>query len=753
MGFLNEQQISLILRSDLRDPFEVLGMHQGNNGVSVRVFDPAARAITVLDRESGQPAAGMERVHNEGIFEAWIPNRSYFKYDLAVTRHDGTLARFADPYSFLPVISEDARYLFNQGNNQRIYDDLGSHVRVIEGVRGVLFGVWAPNAKRVSLVGQFNDWDGRRHPMRILGTSGIWELFVPGLGLGTVYKYEIKKRQNDHLVMKTDPFGYLQEPFPYHGSVVCDLDAYTWGDHDWIERRAGRSMLKQPMSIYEVHLGSWKKKSATDQDRDYLRWDELAVELAAYVKQMGYTHVELMPVQEHPFVPSWGYQVTGFYAPNHRFGEPAGFQYFVDYMHRQGIGVIQDWVPGHFPKDAFALAHFDGTHLFEHADPREGEHKDWGTLIFNFGRHEVRNFLSANALYWIEKYHIDGLRVDAVASMLYRNYSRKQGEWIANKYGGCENLESIEFLQSVNYLVHTNFPGVMTIAEESTAWPMVSRPTYVGGLGFTYKWNMGWMHDVLLYFSKEPIHRKHHQDQLSFGLWYAFNENFVLVFSHDEVVHGKRSLLEKMPGDTWQKFANLRALYTFMYGHPGKKLLFMGGEFGMHSEWYEKRSIDWHVLEKDTDAPLHRGLQTLVKDLNRLYQAETSLWENDFENSGFEWIDFGDRDQSILSFIRRGTDSKTFTVFVCSFTPVVRSRYRVGVPCSGFFKELLNTDSEFYGGSGVGNSGGVMASDTPWNGRPFSLELTLPPLGVVVFRGEMPEPPAEPADSPSAKGA
>jgi 1,4-alpha-glucan branching enzyme len=740
MPFLNDQQISAILRSDLRDPFELLGLHREHDGVSIRVFHPTAAAVAVHERGAATAIGQMERVHQDGVFVIHLPDRQFFAYDLAITRQDGIVIRVIDPYCFLPVMSEESRYLFNQGNHQRIYDDLGSHPRAIDGAAGVVFAVWAPNAKRVSVVGDFNGWDGRCHPMRLLGSSGVWELFVPGLGAGTVYKYEIKKSHNDHLALKTDPLGYYQEPFPYHGSRVVDLDEFAWEDGEWIEQRSRRNKLNQPMSIYEVHLGSWKKKSASEEDRDYLNYQELAAQLSAYVLEMGYTHVELMPVQEHPFVPSWGYQVTGFFAANQRFGPPAGLQYLVNYLHKQGIGVILDWVPGHFPKDAFGLAHFDGTHLYEYADPREGEHKDWGTLIFNFGRHEVRNFLCANALFWVEKFHVDGLRVDAVASMLYRNYSRKQGEWIPNKHGGVENLEAIEFIQSFNYLVHTKFPGVVTIAEESTAWPMVSRPTYVGGLGFTYKWNMGWMHDILLYFSKEPIYRKHHHDQLTFGLWYAYSENFVLVLSHDEVVHGKRSILEKMPGDGWQKFANVRALYGFMYGHPGKKLLFMGGEFGMHNEWFEKRGIDWYVLEQEQDHALHCGLKKLVVDLNRLYREEPALWEIDFENTGFSWIDTGDRDRSIVAFFRTGSDPNTALVFVCNFTPVVRTEYRVGVPFGGFFKEMLNSDSEFYGGSGVGNSGGVQAQDFAWNGRKQSLNLTLPPLAVLVFKGVNPRP-------------
>jgi len=731
---LTDEQMTAIIRADLRDPFELLGMHPYKKGVSVVAFLPEAAAVRIYGRPGGAEPVEMTRIHPDGIFAAVFEKRKrVFPYEFHISRHDGGGAAIVDPYAFLPVMSEQARYLFNEGNCHRVYDDLGSHVITHQGVKGVVFAVWAPNAKRVSLVGQFNGWDGRRHPMRLLGNSGVWELFVPGLAEGVVYKYEIKKHFQDHLVLKSDPYGYLQEPFPYHGSVVTDLDAFPWTDGEWMARRPAADPLNRPVSIYEVHLGSWCR-SGPDEEGDFLTYEQLAEKLAAYVKNMGFTHVELMPVQEHPYVPSWGYQVTGFYAANHRFGSPAGFQHFVDHMHTNGIGVILDWVPGHFPKDAHGLAQFDGTCLYEHADPREGEHKDWGTLIFNYGRHEVRNFLTSNALFWLEKFHLDGLRIDAVASMLYRDYSRKAGEWIPNRYGGRENLEAIEFLQSVNYLVGTKFPGVLTIAEESTAYPMVSRPTYVGGLGFSLKWNMGWMHDILAYFTKDPVFRKHHHNQLTFGLWYAFNENFVLVLSHDEVVHGKHSLLEKMPGDGWQKFANLRALYGYMIGHPGKKHLFMGGEFGMHNEWYSKRSIDWHVLNSDDDAFHHEGLMRMVAGINRLYQNEPALWEADFEHRGFTWIDHGDWQNSVVTFMRHGNEWHNLLVFACNFTPVVRHNYRVGVPYGGFYEEVFNTDAKEFGGAGFGNLGGVHASAAPCHNQPCSIDLTLPPLAVCVFK-------------------
>lgn len=498
-------------------------------------------------------------------------------------------------------------------------------------------------------------------------------------------------------------------------------------------RESSIDKLERPMSIYEVHLGSWRK-GGPNEEGDYLSYKEIAHQLAAYVKEMGYTHVELMPVQEHPYVPSWGYQVGGFYAVNHRFGSPEDFQYFVDFMHQNGIGVILDWVSGHFPKDSYGLAQFDGTHLYEHVDPREGEHRDWGTLIFNYGRHEVRNFLTANALYWIEKYHIDALRVDAVASMLYRNYSREDGEWIPNEHGGSENLEAVEFLQSVNHLVHDKYPGVVTIAEESTAWPLVSHPTSSGGLGFTYKWNMGWMHDTLKYFSTDPVFRKYHHNNITFSLWYAFTENFVLVLSHDEVVHGKRSLLEKMPGDEWSKFANLRSLYAFMYAHPGKKLIFQGGEFGMKSEWYEKRSIDWHLLEDSAETDNHCGLQRMVADLNFLYKNEPALWENDYSNEGFYWIDTEDKDNSVISFVRKGNEWHNFLVIACNYTPIKQENYRIGVPYGGYYEEIFNTDAKEYGGAGFGNLGGVFLADEGWQNQPCHLSLTLPPLSVTIFK-------------------
>ncbi|MEK6560406.1 MAG: 1,4-alpha-glucan branching protein GlgB, partial [Nitrospirota bacterium] len=576
-------------------------------------------------------------------------------------------------------------------------------------ISGVYFTVWAPNAVRVSIVGDFNKWDGRRYPMRVLGGSGVWELFIPGMSVGEVYKYEIKT-MDSLILLKSDPYGHFSEVRPNNASIVCDIDQYNWGDTEWLTIRQHKDLHQSPVSIYEVHLGSWKRKGECGDG--YLTYRELAHELIAYVKEMGFTHIELLPIAEHPFDASWGYQVTGYFAPTSRHGTPEEFMYFVDHCHQNGIGVILDWVPGHFPKDAHGLAWFDGTALYEHLDPRIGEHREWGTLVFNYGRNEVKNFLISNVLFWFDKYHIDGVRVDAVASMLYLDYSREEGDWLPNKYGGRENLEAIEFIREFNEVVYKYFPGIMTIAEESTAWPIVSKPTYLGGLGFGFKWNMGWMHDTLEYFSKDSIHRKYHQGSLTFSLLYAFHENFILPLSHDEVVHGKRTLIDKMPGDFHQKFSNLRLLYGFMYGHPGKKLLFMGGEIGQWWEWNCDVSLDWHLLQYEE----HSKLQRFVRDLNHLYRNEPSLCEIDFEYQGFEWIDFHDSDNSILSFLRRGKNPDDILIFACNFTTVPRRGYKIGVPRAGYYKEILNSDAEIYGGSNIGNSGGVSSAPIPWQG-------------------------------------
>jgi 1,4-alpha-glucan branching enzyme len=619
-------------------------------------------------------------------------------------------------------------HLFGEGNHHRIYEKLGAHAAAFDGVSGLHFAVWAPNADRVSVVGDFNRWDGDVHVMQPVGSSGIWAAFVPGLANGEKYKYEIRHRNGD-LVLKADPYATRFEVPPRSASIAWDLSGYAWGDRDWMTARAGNGrLIDRPVSVYEAHLGSWRR----GLDNGQLSYRDLADQLVPYLTEMGFTHVELLPVMEHPFAGSWGYQVTGFFAPTSRFGAPEDFKYLVDCCHRAGIGVILDWVPGHFPKDGYGLIRFDGTALYEHEDPRKGEHQDWGTLIFNHGRNEVRNFLVSNALFWFDEYHIDGLRVDAVASMLYLDYSRQEGQWLPNQFGGRENIEAIELIRHLNVVVHEQHPGAVMIAEESTAWPAVSRPVYTGGLGFTFKWNMGWMHDMLRYMGKDPVYRKWQHNDITFSMLYAWTENFVLPFSHDEVVHGKGSMVGKMPGDAWQQYANLRALYGYMFGHPGKKLLFMGGEFAQWREWNHDTSLDWHLLEH---AP-HRGMQQLVADLNRLYREEPSFWQQDVLPQSFSWIDCNDHDSSVVSFVRRSGDPADFTVAVLNFTPVVRQGYRLGVPEAGQYVERLNTDSEMYGGSNVGNGGGVVAEDIPTHGYEHSVCLTLPPLACLILKPE-----------------
>ena len=626
------------------------------------------------------------------------------------------------------IISDYEAYLFGEGRWLRAWEKMGARPVERDGVSGYAFVVWAPNARGVSAVGDFNQWDGRAHPLHSLGTSGLWETFIPGVTEGQIYKFEIHPHHGPPFV-KMDPFGLAAERPPHTASVTSHLGRHVWGDDVWMQVRSQTgTALDRPMSVYEVHPGSWRRRA--DQAYRSLSWRELAEELVPYVTELGYTHIELLPVMEHPFEGSWGYQVTGFFAPTSRFGSPDDFRFFVDHCHQHGVGVLLDWVPGHFPKDAHGLAHFDGTALYEHADPRKGEHQDWGTLIFNYGRHEVRNFLLCNALFWLESFHIDGLRVDAVASMLYLDYSRQAGEWIPNPYGGRENLEAIAFLRELNVVTHEQHPGTMTIAEESTAFPAVSRPTWIGGLGFTFKWNMGWMHDMLLYAAKDPVYRRYEHQHLTFSLLYAWNENFILPFSHDEVVHGKGSMINKMPGDRWQKFANLRTLYAYMFAHPGKKLQFMGDEIGQWREWNHDGSIDWHLL----DQPIHAGLQQFVSDLNRLYRDEAALHEIDFDPAGFEWIDCNDSDSSVISLIRRGHRAEDWIVALFNWTPIVRTHYRVGVPEGGYYRELLNSDASTYGGSNVGNHGGRDADDIPTHGRPYSLELTLPPLGALFLK-------------------
>jgi 1,4-alpha-glucan branching enzyme len=625
------------------------------------------------------------------------------------------------------LLSKDDLYLFNEGSHFRLYDKLGAHPMTVGGVAGTYFAVWAPNAEAVFLMGEFNSWNKASDPLLPKQNSGIWEGFLPGLGRGDSYKFHVTSQYHAYEVDKADPFALYTEVPPRTASVVWDLD-YQWGDTAWMGRRARHNSLAAPLSIYEVHLGSWKR--VPEQGHRSLSYRELAPQLCAYVKDFGFTHVEFLPVMEHPFFGSWGYQITGYFAPSSRYGTPQDFMYLIDYLHQHDIGVILDWVPSHFPTDEFGPVFFDGTHLFEHADPRKGYHPDWNSAIFNYGRNEVRSFLLSNALFWLDKYHADGLRVDAVASMLYLDYSRKHGEWIPNQYGGRENLEAISFLRRLNEEVYKAHPDVQTIAEESTAWPMVSRPTYVGGLGFGLKWDMGWMHDTLQYMNRDPVHRRYHHGELTFRMVYAFNENFVLPLSHDEVVHGKGSLLSKMPGDDWQKFANLRLLYGYMYTQPGKKLLFMGGEFGQWSEWKHDTSLDWHLCQY---AP-HQGIEHWVHDLNWFYRSEPALYELDHSPAGFQWIDYGNADDSIVSYVRLGQITGALVLVVCNFTPVPRQQYRIGVPRGGWWREVLNSDAPIYGGSGLGNEGGRTADAVPFHGRQYSLNLTLPPLGVVVLR-------------------
>ncbi|MGD9023146.1 MAG: 1,4-alpha-glucan branching protein GlgB [Deltaproteobacteria bacterium] len=627
------------------------------------------------------------------------------------------------------LLSEDDLYLFNEGSHFHLYEKLGAHLATHNGVAGTYFAVWAPDAERVSVIGDFNHWNRERHELRPKGQSGIWEGFIPNLGAGAVYKYHIQSRYNGYRVDKADPFGFFSEVPPKTASVVWEL-SYAWQDEAWMTNRGYSNRPEGPRTIYEVHLGSWMR--IAEEGNRPLTYRELGPKLADYVSDMGFTHVEFLPVMEHPFYGSWGYQCMGYFAPTSRYGQPQDFMYLVECLHQKGIGVILDWVPSHFPGDEYGLGFFDGTHLFEHSEPSQRIHPDWDSFIFNYGRNEVRSFLISSALFWLDKYHADGFRVDAVASMLYLDYARKEGEWIPNKYGGKENIEAIDFLRRFNHEIYRRYPQVQTVAEESTSWPMVSRPTYVGGLGFGMKWDMGWMHDTLVYMSKDPVHRTYHHHKLTFRMLYAFHENFVLPLSHDEVVHGKGSLLAKMPGDDWQKFANLRLLFGYMYAQPGKKLLFMGGEFGQWSEWYHETSLDWHLLEY----PLHAGLQRWVRDLNRTYQNEPALHQLDFDGSGFEWIDCNDALQSTVSLMRKGHASEDMVIIACNFTPVPRLNYRVGAPRGGFWREILNSDAEYYSGSGLGNRGGVEAEPMRHHGRPYTLTVSLPPLGAVFFKSQ-----------------
>ncbi len=699
-------------------PHEVLGFHDG----VVRAFRPGAASMSVVPKD-GDPIT-MDPIDPSGLFEAKAPAAAD-GYELRAEYEGAATAGFTyeDPYRFWPTLGEVDLHLLGEGRHRRLWKVLGAHVRTHQGVAGTSFAVWAPNARAVRVVGDFNYWDGRVHQMRSLGSSGIWELFIPGVEAGARYKYGIVD-QGGHLALKADPVAFGAEEPPGTSSVVSDL-SYAWGDEEWTAARDSQEPpIHRPMSVYEVHLGSWRRNP--EEGHRPLTYLELAEQLPDYVADMGFTHVEMMPVAEHPFTGSWGYQVTSYFAPMARHGRPEELKVLVDAFHQRGIGVIVDWVPGHFPKDDWALANFDGTPLYEHEDPRRGVQPDWGTLVFNFGRHEVRNFLVANVLYWLEEFHLDGIRVDAVASMLYLDYSRKEGEWLPNEFGGRENLDAIAFLKEMNEAAYGDHPGVVMVAEESTAWPSVSRPTYLGGLGFGFKWNMGWMHDTLEYFTKDPIHRRYHHNDLTFGLLYAFTENFVLPLSHDEVVHGKGSLLSKMPGDRWQQLANLRSLFAWMWAHPGKQLVFMGGEIAQETEWSHERSIDWHLLERDG----HQGVKDLVRTLNRVSATLPALWERDTESEGFRWIDASDEESNVLSFLRIGGDGSTLAC-VANLSPVPRQPYRVGLPAPGPWQEVLNTDAPEFGGGGVGNGGQVAASGESWHGQPFSADLALPPLGVL----------------------
>lgn len=722
---LNPQDVELICTGRHGDPFSVLGPHAQEGGTSIRAFLPGARQVEVLDACSGHPLGRLEKQQADGFFEGLLTLPAPAVYALQVQWGNYQTAWVEDPYRFGPVLGEMDVWLLSEGTHLRPYEILGANARQMNGVDGTSFAVWAPNAARVSVVGDFNFWDGRRHPMRFRRECGVWEIFLPGVATGARYKFEILAADGRLLPARADPYARQAELRPATASIVAAMPARTPPS----EPRKQANALDAPISIYEVHPGSWRRIHDEESGlQRWLTWDEMAEQLVPYVQGMGFTHIELLPISEYPFDGSWGYQPVGLYAPTARFGDADGLVRFIACCHAAGLGVLLDWVPAHFPTDAHGLGNFDGTPLYEYADPREGFHNDWNTLIYNLGRTEVRNFLIGNALYWLERFGIDGLRVDAVASMLYRDYSRQPGEWIPNIHGGRENLETIAFLKRLNEVIGTERPQAVTMAEESTSFPAVSRPTAAGGLGFDYKWNMGWMHDTLQYMARDPVHRQHHQNELTFGLSYAFSENFVLPISHDEVVHGKGSLLGKMPGDAWQQFANLRAYLGFMFGHPGKKLLFMGCEFAQVREWSHDQSLDWHLL----DNPQHAGVQRLVRDLNQLYQATPALYQLDFVPAGFEWIDQQDAVHSVLSFIRRGLDASTFVLVVCNFTPTVQTAYRIGVPQPGDYRERLNTDSEHYGGSNAGTPlGRATAEPVGWHGHAQSIVLTLPPLATV----------------------
>ncbi len=717
------ESINAIVHGTHGDPFAILGQHQLADGrTAIRAFFPEATAVTLL--RPNLPAKRMTKIHPDGFYTITLPQPpDGYSFDL--TYHDGHNAERQDPYRFPSTLTNYDEHLLSEGSHRRSYEKLGAHPIRLQEIEGTLFTVWAPNAQRVSVVGLFNAWDGRRHPMRHHHSSGLWELFIPGLGVGDLYKYEIKSRANGRLFIKSDPLAFAAELRPKTASVIWKLDRHVWNDDQWMGKRPYHNALNAPINIYELHLGSWKRKKRGDEWLTYL---DLIHELIPYVKQMGYTHIELMPIAEYPFDGSWGYQVTGYFAPTSRYGTPDECMAFVDACHQADIGVILDWVPAHFPKDEHGLARFDGTHLYEHADPRRGTQPDWGTLVFDYGRPQVSQFLISNALFWLDKYHIDGLRVDAVASMIYLDFSRKEGEWLPNQFGGRENLDALAFLRRLNSSIHEQFPGTLTIAEESTTFPDITKTAANGGLGFDLKWNMGWMHDSLNYIQNEPVHRSFHQNTLTFSLSYAFSEAFVLPFSHDEVVHLKKSMLSKMPGDRWQQFANLRLLYGYQWGHPGKKLSFMGGEFGQWREWTEERALDWYLFDEDEK---HGQLHAFIRDLNWIYREKRPLYEEDNAWDGFQWLDFRDPDRSILTFARHAPSTGESVLIVCNFTPIVRHHYRMGVPHAGNYTEILNSDDKKYGGSGITNPYPLHSTPIPTHGQEHSIELTLPPLAVL----------------------
>ncbi|MEZ4671872.1 MAG: 1,4-alpha-glucan branching protein GlgB [Anaerolineae bacterium] len=724
---LNPDAIYALVNGNHGAPGDILGPHKQEDGNTIiRTLRPNASTVSLV-KTGTEERLSMERVREEGLFAITVkgdwPAGSYHFETITMNGHEEICG---DPYAFPTSFTDYDVYLLREGKHLYSYEKMGAHPREVDGVKGVNFAVWAPNALRISVIGNLNHWDARTHPMRPVGDSGFWELFIPDIGEGEIYRYHVKSRHDNFTIEKSDPYGFHSEMRPKNASIVANIEGYEWGDEAWMEARAKQDNLNSPMSIYEVHLGSWKRK----QGGGFKTYRELADELVSYVKDLGYTHIELMPIAEHPLDMSWGYQVTGYYAPTSRFGQPKDFMYFVDQCHQNNIGVILDWVPAHFPKDGHGLSYFDGTHLYEHEHPLQREHPDWGTLIFNYGRNEVRNFLISNALFWLKHYHCDGLRVDAVSSMIYLDFSRQPGQWIPNKHGGRENLDAIEFIREFNKTVYAECPGAVTIAEESTSWPMISRPVYVGGLGFTFKWDMGWMHDTLKYIALDPIFRRYHHNQITFSMFYAFNENFILSLSHDEVVHLKGSLITKAAGDWWQKFATLRLLFGYQYTHSGKKLNFMGQEFGQWREWSEARELDWNLL----DFPTHQGLKKWTQDLNHFYVTQPALYERDLDWDGFKWIEANDADNSTFSYIRFAKDMNEFIVVIVNFTPVPLKHYRLGVPADGYYVELLNSDAGIYGGGNVGNGGGVQSKPEKWGEFGHTLELTVPPLGMVALK-------------------